>query len=178
MNKVLSHDHKEIDVLLANLFNTMKTGDAEAVFTALDIFWARLAMHIRAEHLHLFPAVLAGADGTQVTKTVEELRADHDHFMHELADAVKTMRGILKTPAAAVPAEMKRMIGGMALRLARHNQIEESKIYPLAAGSLSVEECDELEASIKQELDNFPKRFKQDGGDNITAGVKRNGELF
>ncbi len=28
------------------------------IFEKLDIFWARLAMHIRAEHLHLFPVTL------------------------------------------------------------------------------------------------------------------------
>jgi hypothetical protein len=63
-----------------------------------------LVVHIRAEHLQLFPALLAASDGRQHVEVddapapgvkhmaVERLREDHDFFMRELAGAVNAAR--------------------------------------------------------------------------------------
>ena len=69
-------------------------------FELLDLFWARLAIHIRAENLHLFPA-LANAPASRFTgkgglptrdeahNVLLQLRSDHDFFMKELAEMIK-----------------------------------------------------------------------------------------
>jgi len=63
MNDLLGHDHTDLGESLSELFAALNAGDVEKSYERLDMFWARLAMHIRAEHLHLFPAIL---------RTVEE----------------------------------------------------------------------------------------------------------
>lgn len=165
MKDTLGKDHAELDELLKDLFAGLRKNDVEASFRALDLFWARLALHIRAEHLHLFPALLnsentARADSLPAALT--ELRADHDYFMHELADAVKQMRAAIAAGEEDVPAGVRSIIAAVALRLARHNQIEESRIYPLA-GSFPAATLDDLDEKIDKELKNLPPRFS--GGD-------------
>src|SRR6266496_959278 len=54
----LADDHLALDEALRQFRETLDTGDIEASHARLDLFWARLAVHIRAEHLHLFPVVL------------------------------------------------------------------------------------------------------------------------
>lgn len=56
MNYPLADDHSEMDALLEEFFDALCCADVELIYQTLDFFWARLAMHIRAEHLHLFPA--------------------------------------------------------------------------------------------------------------------------
>src|ERR1044072_5042640 len=58
---ILVNDHAEVDALLRGLWDAFEDGEAEEVLAKLDYLWARLAVHIRAEHLHLFPALLAAA---------------------------------------------------------------------------------------------------------------------
>jgi hypothetical protein len=59
MNNLLASDHDELDELLDKLFASFDaSGSVEQIYQKLDLFWARLAVHIRAEHLHLFPLIL------------------------------------------------------------------------------------------------------------------------
>ena len=56
----------------------------------------RPAVHIRAEHLRLFPAVLSATRDdaglyAEVESAVAALRRDHDFFMRELAAAVNAL---------------------------------------------------------------------------------------
>ena len=55
---LLADDHSAVDKLLLSVRAALEAQDASRSHAALDLFWARLAVHIRAEHLHLFPAVL------------------------------------------------------------------------------------------------------------------------
>lgn len=59
---LLAHDHSELDSTLAGLVSALFEGDAARSLERLDLFWARLAMHIRAENLYLFPALLRAAE--------------------------------------------------------------------------------------------------------------------
>jgi hypothetical protein len=59
---LLAHDHSELDGLLDAACSALAAGALERSFETVDVFWARLAMHIRAEHLHLFPTVLQAVD--------------------------------------------------------------------------------------------------------------------
>src|SRR6185437_4393778 len=88
-------------------FASVAKGDLDKSFDTLDVFWARLAMHIRAEHLHLFPATIAAVDKLEkrnrtaagrapsaqtAREIIAQLRADHDFFMQELAAAITQLR--------------------------------------------------------------------------------------
>jgi hypothetical protein len=58
VDEQLTADHLSLDKLLQQLHLALANNDLEESRTKLDLFWARLAVHIRAEHLHLFPMVL------------------------------------------------------------------------------------------------------------------------
>ena len=145
-------------------------GDSRQALTRIDLFWGRLAMHIRAEHLHLFPALLGAAEekdavnATGVKNTIGQLRTDHNFFMSELAAVIKTMRELEKADADEPPhlGEVKERIENIHRRLITHNDIEESRIYPLADVLLSPDEAAKISLKMKKELDNLPPRFIND----------------
>ena len=155
---ILQHDHKELDDLLEQVKKALFV-DNNQVFSKLDRFWARLAMHIRAEHLHLFPALQNVIEQTSETgELIESLREDHNFFMHELAIAIKTMRSI--TVETEAIESVRKIISLVAARLERHNDFEESEIYPLVSLLFDSTEQGRLIDGIERELRNLPQRFK------------------
>jgi hypothetical protein len=58
MPDLLERDHEELDGVLGELLLALDHGERDESFARLDLLWARLAIHIRAEHLCLFPAIL------------------------------------------------------------------------------------------------------------------------
>ena len=120
-DELLRHDHTELGELLDQLIVMFDANDITQTYATLDLFWARLAMHIRAEHLHLFPAILQAVTQTasarqnndtrnrdepspaEAESTIEQLRYDHDFFMRELAQAVAVMRDLLNNAHTASP---------------------------------------------------------------------------
>lgn len=89
MNNVLTQDHFELDELLVKLTTALEEGNAAQIYERLDLFWARLAMHIRAEHLHLFPSILNACKNRQqisrrvpppevVANKLTALQSDHN----------------------------------------------------------------------------------------------------
>ena len=164
---LLANDHGAVDRILARLRASLDGGDALATYAALDLFWARLAVHIRAEHLHLFPAVLARikCSSTEAESIVQELRADHDFFMHELAEAVANARELLtiKDPLVVRDSlnEISKVLGAIEDRLRRHNETEERTVYRWVS-LISDQEQTELADQIKKELANNPPRFADD----------------
>ena len=48
---LLEKDHTEVDQLYNEVVGRLDAGSSEEVLERLDLFWARLAVHIRAEHL-------------------------------------------------------------------------------------------------------------------------------
>jgi iron-sulfur cluster repair protein YtfE (RIC family) len=103
---ILEQDHESPSELLHDLKSGLQEQDRSRTFGLLDLFWARLAVHIRAENLCLFPAMLNAptelfrtGDGVpsleEAKATIESLQSDHNFFMEELARAVKTFRKIL-----------------------------------------------------------------------------------
>jgi hypothetical protein len=174
MTELLAGDHAEVDVLFRDLSREFDRGDACAVFERLDYLWARLAVHIRAEHLHLFPALLAasatrrrqGAGDTpaheEVRAAVERLREDHDFFMRELAGAVSAARELASREGAPDSERLMRLRGktfAVAERLVEHNRMEEGQVYLWPAALLSAAELDALGAGMKREIENLPPRF-------------------
>ena len=175
LERLLAGDHSELDELLRALDNALAVGDVAAAFARLDLFWARLAMHIRAENLHLFPAILAVlADETgkseRLTSSLSEaragiaqLRSDHDFFMHELAHAVKTLREVIRTPGSnnltSGLQDVRQRLLSVTERLTAHNRLEEESVYRLPAILLGAAAQSALAAHVERELRNLPPRF-------------------
>ena len=167
----LECDHIELDRLFDEVFTAIGGADCAEVFQRLDLFWARLAMHIRAEHLHLFPAVRwlseqAGSDAVSETaglpELLDELRRDHDLFMVQLARAIKAMR---LTFHFGNGDETLTFVSGLLDevrdRLAIHNRNEETRIYILASEAwLPADMAAALRWGIDTELSKIPPRFR------------------
>jgi hemerythrin-like domain-containing protein len=157
VDNILASDHDHLDQLLAGALRIFDRGDTEHAFIPLDLFWARLAMHIRAEHLHVFPALvrtLKPVDDDATVKLIADLKKDHDFFMRELADIIKSMRKINDT-SENVAAELKNRLVRIEKRLAAHNELEEKTIYPVTAQLGSAQ----LSSLVEKELNNIPPRF-------------------
>jgi hypothetical protein len=166
--QLLSSDHAELDELLHALVSSLDKSESAGIFVRLDLFWARLAMHIRAEHLHLFSSILNVIDHTleesddtqsRVREVIKTLRSDHDFFMKELAGAVKLMRAAVGNSETI--KEVREIIAVVTARLEQHNKIEEETIYNLPSRILSTSQLTILLADIHRELQNAPSRFTE-----------------
>ena len=163
----LSDDHHAVSEVLEQLLTALDNKDVQTSYSSLDLLWARLAVHIRAEHLHLFPTVirrLTNSDLSEAQTLVESLRTDHDFFMRELARAIGILRELPED-------EAKLGIVGNAVReiekrLATHNEIEENQIYRWSSTMLTEPEQSELLARINAELENRPPRFSEEAWAN------------
>ena len=172
---LLEKDHASLGRLLIDLDAKLSGPDAAAAFELLDRFWARLALHIRAEHLHLFPA-LANVPASLFTgrgdlptseelqSTLARLRSDHDFFLKELASVIREMREI----AGGQPAQprnvedRRRRLAAVANRLEAHNRLEEERLYTWPTLLLGEPELAALRTGIAHELENLPPRFAKD----------------
>jgi len=166
----LISDHAATDKVLKQLQTALRSSDLETAHAKLDLFWARLAVHIRAEHLHLFPTILNRVENhpsapslKKAQTVVAQLRQDHDFFMHQLALAVAIMRELLTLPHQFVDPEglnnIKKIILEVEERLLKHNDLEESQVYHWATILLNSEEQATLASQISTELCNRPPRF-------------------
>jgi len=160
---ILEADHRELETLLAATIEAICSGDLERSYSTVDLFWARLAIHIRAEHLHVFPAILASETGdtSRTAAAVIRLRADHEMFIRELARAVKALR--LAFSSENVP-ETLNVVGTLLDDVRRglevHNEIEEKEIYTLLeAPYIDPRSLPILATGIKKELGNYPPRL-------------------
>jgi hypothetical protein len=171
---VLAHDHSELDAALAGLVSALADGDAARSLDALDLFWARLAVHIRAENLHLFPVLLRTAEirrgstpiaglpePKEIRHLLAQLRNDHDFFMSELTGAVKQLRSVCRTDQLEGLGEVREKIDAVSGRLDAHNALEESQVYLWAALLLDSPEQTALNENIRRELENLPPRFRK-----------------
>lgn len=174
MNQQLDHDHAELDARLQAGLAALVEDAPDRAFGPLDAFWAGLAVHIRAENLHLFPALLRAAKTSPLASqalppaTVEaviaQLRADHDFFMRELAAAMKTLRGLRRPDAppsaSAGMAGLRETLERVRRRLADHNALEETQAYRWVDVLLDAAQQADLADNIRRELDNLPARLK------------------
>ena len=148
---------------MATLESAISIADPVQTYHSLDLFWARLAVHIRAEHLVLFPAVLSTSSRPtsthrDLTDLLVSLREDHDYFIKQLARAIKAMRLI---PEFGNEAEtfvvVKDLVDGVKQRLIEHNRIEEEIVYPIVDSSSN--NPDEVAIKTLEQLENLPARF-------------------
>ena len=161
----LSDDHHSVDEVLKQLLAALDHRDVQTSYARLDLLWARLAVHIRAEHLHLFPAVTKHLAEAQAV--VEDLRTDHDFFMRELARAIGILREFSgRTSDKTKLAAVREAVVEIEKRLATHNDIEEKKVYRWSSTILTETEQSDLLARINAELENRPPRFSEDAWTN------------
>jgi iron-sulfur cluster repair protein YtfE (RIC family) len=172
---ILEQDHESLSELLHDLKSGLQQQDASRTFELLDLFWARLAVHIRAENLCLFPSILNAptkllrpGDGMpsveEVRATIESLRSDHNFFMDELARAVKTSRETLANAQSPQHVTeqletIRHRVDAVSLRLESHNALEEDRVYKWPGLILGTAELEDLSVALRRELDNVPARF-------------------
>lgn len=174
---LLAHDHTELDTTLAIVFSALADSEVERAFTNLDVIWARLAMHIRAENIHLFPALLRASEIPErsskiptletVQAAVAQLRIDHDFFMSEITAAMKELRALRRDESldsSAILAKVREQLVRVSQRLETHNAHEESQVYHWAAALLDESEQKALSEKIQRELDNLPPRLRKPEG--------------
>lgn len=172
---MLADDHAALAELLDELIASLNAGDATEAFARLDLIWARLAMHIRAENLHLFPAILnvlgAGSSNrgdvppslAEANEAIALLGSDHNFFMHELAELIKTMREVQLEPSSQETVKklssVKQRIDSLVSRLEKHNELEEELVYRWPGRLLDESQQARLAGQVLQEIENFPPRF-------------------
>lgn len=174
ISELMGKDHEALGELLQRLDSTLEKHELMTSFESLDLFWARLAVHIRAENIRLFPAILnprQEAFGAalppleEVQSTIQQLRVDHNFFMDELSDAAQTMRQLVKAEVYDQPKlvmELSRIrdhLDAVSTRLKAHNEVEEEQVYGWPALILSRSELRILEDVLKREIKNLPPRL-------------------
>lgn len=169
----LADDHDALNKLLGQLKDALDRSDVAVSHAKLDLFWAKLAVHIRAEHLHLFPAILENSNGGSMTSPIQKpsavearwaigrLRADHEFMMHELARLIESMRKLSGSQGSVAQelAAIRSVIVELEKRLVIHNEFEETQIYRWTASVLDSPAQAELARQIDEELTNRPSRF-------------------
>jgi hypothetical protein len=169
----LARDHGQLDQLFYELCVAFQVGDVKQIYLGLDLFWARLAVHIRAEHLHLFPTILRAVSGqvdaphkpslAETESMIGTLCDDHNFFLHELSRAIKTMR-ILSAATdrhehtSQKLEKVEASMLALAERLKIHNKLEEEGIHLWAKELLNEAEQSLLDSGLHQELE-MPPRF-------------------
>ena len=108
----LSDDHEAVGEIFDQLLTALKDRNPALSLAKLDLLWARLGVHIRAEHLHLFPAVITRLDEAQ--SVVDGLRSDHDFFMREFARAIGILRELPRLLKFVVP-EVHHSLSGLGV---------------------------------------------------------------
>lgn len=173
VNEKLINDHAALDKVLKQLQMALRSANLELAHNKLDLFWARLAVHIRAEHLHFFPTVLGTLENAarhasapsldEAQSLVDELHQDHDFFMKQLIIAVGIMRELSTSPSQLIVpqalSDVQNIVFAVERRLVNHNEIEESQIYSWATKLLSPDEQTKLAGQVATELLKHPPRF-------------------
>lgn len=173
LSTFLSNDHVALAALQEDLLLALGKGDLPQSFYLLDLFWAKLAIHIRAENVCLFPAIIkAATDGPtdkadlpqrdEVRAVLTGLRNDHNFFMDQLAKAVATMRKLMANPEPALGeqvSEVLKRIHDVAERLTIHNETEESLVYEWPEKLMDELELTKLTRAVTHEVENVPPRF-------------------
>jgi hypothetical protein len=174
---LLEGDHESLGQLLTELDSALTDVNVSRSFELLDLFWARLAVHIRAENLHLFPALanappslLTGKDRLpspdDVQKVLEDLSADHNFFMKELAEMIRVMRDMTANQRANAEEvdDLRQRLMTITSRLETHNELEETQAYRWVDLLFDAQTADDLGKRIQHELENLPPRLNKRSG--------------
>jgi hypothetical protein len=168
----LKGDHEVLDGMLNQLVIQLGKPDLPWAFESLDLFWASLAIHIRAENICLFPAILNaprdrfGKRGVpsyeEARAIIEQLKNDHNFLMTQLGDSMKGLRAMILHPEYSVGisiSELRDRIATVGDRLYKHKAVEEEKVYLWPAVLLNEDSLEQLNAGVATEIQNMPSRF-------------------
>lgn len=147
----LETDHRGMDELFDLAEGILSRGSSEEAMWALDRIWMRLAVHIRAEHKILFPALAERRP--ELREAIQGLREDHDFFMASLAALVQSLRS-----AETDPSAHRASVSAIRQRLELHNAKEETGVYPFA-DQLPDEQRARMSEEIARELSFLPDRY-------------------
>jgi|SRR6185437_2897140 len=174
--ELMEQDHEALDDLLQSLQSSLYKHEVMTSFELLDLFWARLAVHIRAENVRLFPAILSARSEVvddplkEVQSTIQQLKVDHNFFMEELSKAVRQMRQLVKAKFYDQPrlvTELGRIrdrVDAVSNRLRAHNELEEEQVYGWPGLMLNGSRLRILEDAIRHEIKNLPPGFREESG--------------
>ncbi|HJW72040.1 MAG TPA: hemerythrin domain-containing protein [Geothrix sp.] len=151
--RLLSADHAEMDGCFQDAREALEHDLPVEARALIDRIWIRLAVHIRAEHKVLFPALSEALP--QLRSDLQTLREEHDFFMATLAEGVK----VLQEPAPDLPSA-RTALESVWRRLASHNSLEEEQIYP-GADRLPQAQLAQLLAAASRELAFLPQRYER-----------------
>ena len=172
---ILSNDHVELGALLMQLLRSLDESNVDEAYARLDTLWARLAVHIRAENVQVFPDILRALDArpsagrqdvedsARLRASIERLRSDHDVFMTELKDAVKAVRRVIDDQdgnrTSVVLRSLRVRLGKLEGAFEKHNR-EEDLVYPMSASVLDPVEMGDLMKRVRRELTALPPRLR------------------
>lgn len=171
VESLLEDDHQSLGKLLGEVDGALGKAAIQHAFELLDLFWARLAVHIRAENLHLFPTLInaaplfTGKDARPTFAEAQEafarLRSDHDFFMKELAQMINVMRDMVRRESIPTEEveELQRRLAVIEERLNNHNRLEEEQVYVWPSLLFDEQKVAELTVQLRKELENLPPRF-------------------
>jgi hypothetical protein len=172
IESLLEDDHQSLAQLFADLDEELEKPNLARAFELLDLVWARLAVHIRAENLHLFPAIVNASASLFTEKggrptfaeaqgLILRLRSDHDFFMKELAQIINVGREIVavQTPSVAEFGELRPRLTVIRTRLEAHNRLEEDQLYKWPGLLFDKSTLVDLSQRLHHELENLPPRF-------------------
>lgn len=172
--RTLKSDHEVLGEIVNQLKIQLGKPDLPWAFETLDLLWGSLAIHIRAENICLFPAILNAprikfGEGNnfpeyeEVKATIDNLRSDHNFFMTQLGSAMKELRGLMIHPEnysmQDTVADLRRRINSVSDLLRVHNETEEEIIYRWPSLLLDDETLNQLEVGVRTEIENMPPRF-------------------
>ena len=177
--QLMEKDHEALDEVLQRLDSSLERHELLSSFELLDLFWARLAVHIRAENVRLFPAILSARSEVvdaalpslrEVQSTIQQLKVDHNFFMDELAQAVRQMRQLVKAEfydqrrLVTELSWIRDRVDAVSNRLREHNKSEEEQVYAWPGLMMNGSRLRILEDAIRHEIKNLPPRFREESG--------------
>lgn len=174
----LEGDHKLIEEVLDDLLTLLQKQDINRAFELLDLFWTQLAVHIRAENVCLFPAILNAPRESfgrknglppfeEVKALIETLRADHAFFVDQVSQAIRRIRELMAL--ADIPKvglepqvnEIKETMLAVADRLRAHSDLEHDKVYAWPELLLPADQYELLLHVVSGEIDKMPRRVER-----------------
>ena len=172
--QLMEKDHEALDEVLQRLDSSLERHELLSSFELLDLFWARLAVHIRAENVRLFPAILSARSEVvdaalpslrEVQSTIQQLKVDHNFFMEELSQAVRQMRQLVKAEfydqrrLVTELSGIRDRVDAVSNRLREHNKSEEEQVYAWPGLMMNDSRLRILEDAIRHEIEKLPSRF-------------------
>jgi hypothetical protein len=134
---LLKQEHRRLDELLGRALRCLNAGDTAAARPLLHEFAARIRRHAQVENELLGPAL--GGEGS-----LDTMLSEHEGLLSELA----TVEGCL-AEGASQAWEIEPFVAMLSGSLAKHEQREEERLFPLWSARLAA--CRDGERAELQE---------------------------